>query len=137
MPTTSRQTQASITAEMQALSRNAAALERVLAEPWKPHTRSFTELAKRRLQVEHLTRAIEPVTARGVAYRLLAHGLIAGKDQFRNVVGLVRQMRVERRLPWAWITDEGRELYEPGGHDGVADYLARSSRRYWRTAWND
>jgi len=111
-------------------------LKQILAEPWVPDARSDLEKAKRRLQVEYVTRAIQPVNARGVAYRLLSFELIESKDDFRTVVRLVKDMRVEGRLPWDWITDEGRELWMPGGHNGIAAFLRYSQRTYYRNAWN-
>jgi hypothetical protein len=135
MAQTREQAQASITDMMQAMAHGEPGLARVLAEPWRANVKSVWEKAKRRLQVEHVTRAIQPVNARGVAYRLQAHRLIRSKDAFRIVETLVYEMRREGRLPFHWITDEGRELWLPGGYDSITEHLAAIAKSHYRRAW--
>jgi hypothetical protein len=124
---------------MESIRRDPLELERVIAEPWIGDAKAAYERAKRRLQIEHHTRIIQPVNARGVGYRLLNQRprLIDSKKNFRKVVWLVGEMRKEGTLPWEWIVEEGRELWVPGGHDDIADFLSDASAGYYRRAWDD
>ena len=54
----------------------------------------------------------EPITGRGVGYKLFTAGLIPsmGRNDMQRVYRLLKEAREEGIIPWDWIVDETREL---------------------------
>src|SRR4051794_19046795 len=59
-----------------------------------------------------IAKAAQPITGRGVGYKLFTAGLIASMsvNEMQKVYRLLRIAREEGDIPWSWIVDETREL---------------------------
>ena len=59
-----------------------------------------------------IAKAAQPITGRGVGYKLFAAGLIPsmGKPDMQRVYRLLKQARERDMIPWEWIVDETRAL---------------------------
>jgi hypothetical protein len=60
----------------------------------------------------NIAQAAQPITGRGVGYKLFTIGLIPSmeKDEMRRVYRLLKEARERGYIPWDWIVDETREL---------------------------
>ena len=56
--------------------------------------------------------AAQPITGRGVGYKLFTAGLIPSmaKKEMQRVYRLLKEAREQGIIPWEWIVDETREL---------------------------
>jgi hypothetical protein len=54
----------------------------------------------------------QPITGRGVGYKLFAQGLISSmaRSEMQRVYRLLRVAREQGLIPWEWIVDETRSL---------------------------
>jgi hypothetical protein len=59
-----------------------------------------------------ITEAAQPITGRGVGYKLFTAGLIPsmGRADMQRVYRLLKEAREQGIIPWEWIVDETREL---------------------------
>src|SRR5437879_4471119 len=59
-----------------------------------------------------IAEATQPITGRGVGYKLFARGLIPSmkKKEMQRVYRLLKHAREEDVIPWDWIVDETRSL---------------------------
>jgi len=57
--------------------------------------------------------AAQPITGRGIGYKLFAAGLIPSmaKPEMQRVYRLLKEAREDGTIPWEWIVDETRELH--------------------------
>jgi hypothetical protein len=85
-----------------------------------------------------LVKRIEPVTGRGVGYKLFVAELIASmaKNDMARVYRLLRQAREQGTIPWEWIVDENRSLDRVATWDNPKDYARYVARSYRRDFWN-
>src|SRR5262249_55993258 len=56
--------------------------------------------------------AAQPITGRGIGYKLFAAGLIPSmeRSEMQRVYRLLKEAREEGTIAWDWIVDETREL---------------------------
>ena len=82
--------------------------------------------------------AAQPITGRGVGYKLFAAGLIASmaKPEMQRVYRLLREARERGDIPWEWIVDETRELERVSTWANPAEYAWTVARSYRRDFWN-
>jgi hypothetical protein len=82
--------------------------------------------------------AAQPITGRGVGYKLFAAGLIPSMDEneMQRVYRLLRVAREEGTIPWEWIVDETRRLERVSTWDNPAQYARAVARSYRRDFWN-
>src|SRR5262245_43989605 len=68
--------------------------------------------------------AAQPITGRGVGYKLFAAGLIPSMDrsEMLRVYRLLREAREEDIIPWEWIVDETRRLERVPTWDSPEQY---------------
>jgi hypothetical protein len=80
----------------------------------------------------------QPITGRGIGYKLFAAGLIASMDraEMQRVYRLRREAREDGTIPWEWIVDETRRLERVSTWDNPADYARTVARSYRRDFWN-
>jgi hypothetical protein len=85
-----------------------------------------------------VTEAAQPITGRGVAYKLFVAKLIASMDtgDMAKVYRLLRIAREEGIIPWEWIVDETRAIERVATWDDPADYAEREAQTYRRDFWN-
>ena len=82
-------------------------------------------------------KAAQPITGRGVGYKLFASGVIPSMERavMQRVYRLLKEAREQGHIPWSWIVDETRELERVSTWANPAEYarcVARSHRRdFW------
>jgi hypothetical protein len=80
----------------------------------------------------------QPITGRGVGYKLFAAGLIPSMatNEMQRVYRLLKEARERDIIPWEWIVDENRELERTATWDNAAQYVRAVARSYRRDFWN-
>jgi hypothetical protein len=81
--------------------------------------------------------AAQPITGRGIGYKLFTVGLIPSMEQapMQRVYRLLREARERGMIPWEWIVDETREIERRPSWDDPAHYVRTVSRAYRRDYW--
>jgi hypothetical protein len=66
-----------------------------------------------------IAEAAQPITGRGVGYKLFTAGLIPsmGRSDMQRVYRLLKEAREEGIIPWHWIVDETRDLERKSSWD--------------------
>src|SRR5262245_41076624 len=82
--------------------------------------------------------AAQPITGRGVGYKLFAATLISSMEgsEMQRVYRLLRMARERGDIPWEWIVDETRELEICSSWADPAAFVRTVSRSYRRDFWN-
>jgi hypothetical protein len=82
--------------------------------------------------------AAQPITGRGVGYKLFARGLIPSmaKNEMQRVYRLLKQARERDDIPWEWIVDETRALERVSTWSNPAAYAACVAQSYRRDFWD-
>ena len=82
--------------------------------------------------------AAQPITGRGVGYKLFTAGLIPSMstNEMQRVYRLLKQAREQDIIPWEWIVDETRSLERTATWDDPAEYARCVARSYRRDFWN-
>src|SRR5262245_55395820 len=80
--------------------------------------------------------AAQPITGRGVGYKLFAAGLIDSMDEMPMVYRLLRIAREDGDIPWEWIVDETRELEKVGTWKNRAAFARDAMRQFRLDFWN-
>jgi hypothetical protein len=83
--------------------------------------------------------AAQPITGRGIGYKLFAGGLIPSmaRAEMAKVYRLLKEAREEGTIPWEWIVDETRELESVASWNDPAALMRAASRSYRRDFWQD
>lgn len=86
-----------------------------------------------------IAEAAQPITGRGVGYKLFAQGLITSMStsNMKKVYRLLKIAREQDAIPWEWIVDETRELEPVQSWRDPAAYVRAVKRSYRRDAWAD
>jgi hypothetical protein len=84
------------------------------------------------------TALIQPVTGRGVFYKLFTAGLIPsmGRKPVLRCYRLLKEAREQGIIPWHWIVDENRTLERVSTWADPAAYARCVARSYRRDFWN-
>ena len=82
--------------------------------------------------------AVQPVTGRGIGYKLFTRGLISSMsvNEMQKVYRLLRIAREQGDIPWEWIVDETRSLERVSTWDDPEQYARCVARSYRRDFWN-
>jgi hypothetical protein len=85
-----------------------------------------------------IAEAAQPITGRGVGYKLFTRGLIPSmsRQDMQRVYRLLKEAREEGIIPWSWIVDETRELEKRASWDDPAAFVRTVRRSYRRDHWN-
>jgi hypothetical protein len=85
-----------------------------------------------------IAEAAEPITGRGVGYKLFTAKLIPSMEtkEMQRVYRLLKQAREQGLIPWEWIVDETRAIERVPTWDDPADYARTVARSYRRDFWN-
>jgi hypothetical protein len=85
-----------------------------------------------------VAKAAQPITGRGVGYKLSAKGLIPSMAaaEMQRVYRLLRIAREEGDIPWKWIVDETRSLERVSTWSDPAEYACCVAQSYRRDFWN-
>jgi hypothetical protein len=82
--------------------------------------------------------AAEPITGRGVGYKLFTMGLIKsmGRAEMQKVYRLLKEAREEGVIPWHWVVDETRSLERTSTWSDPQEYARCVARSYRRDFWD-
>lgn len=82
--------------------------------------------------------AAEPITGRGIGYKLFTAGLIPSmaKKEMQRVYRLLREARERGIIPWEWIVDETRGIERVATWSDPAEYARCVAQSYRRDFWN-
>jgi hypothetical protein len=85
-----------------------------------------------------ITEAAQPITGRGVGYKLFVQHLIASMKtgEMYRVYYLLKIAREQGTIPWDWIVDESRYLEKTGSWNEPDDYVDAVINSYRREYWN-
>jgi hypothetical protein len=85
-----------------------------------------------------ITEAIQPVTGRGVGYKLFVAHLIASMatSEMQRVYRLLLKAREQGIIPWSWIVDENRSIERVSTWSNPAEYVRCVTRSYRRDFWD-
>jgi hypothetical protein len=85
-----------------------------------------------------IAEAAQPITGRGVGYKLFTQGLIPSMStgEMQKVYRLLRIAREQDIIPWEYIVDETRELERVSTWANPTAYARTVARSYRRDFWN-
>ena len=85
-----------------------------------------------------IAEAAQPITGRGVGYKLFTQGLIPSmaRNEMQRVYRLLKEAREQGIIPWEWIVDETRDIERVSTWDDPAEYARAVARSYRRDFWN-
>ena len=85
-----------------------------------------------------IAEAAEPITGRGVGYKLFTAGLIPSMStpDMQKVYRLLQLAREDGTIPWEWIVDETRDLERKASWGDPEDFLKSVGRQYRRDHWD-
>jgi hypothetical protein len=78
---------------------------------------------------------IQPISVRGVAYKLFAAGHIDSMDDAGKVSRVLTRAREQGHIPWDWIVDGTRQMEREPQWTNVAEYSEVIKRSYRRDFW--
>jgi hypothetical protein len=113
-----------------------------MAEQFEPGSKKVRGMAGRSLAlIEAMyaaAKAAQPITGRGVGYKLFSCRLIPSMDrpEMQRVYRLLKEARERGMIPWDWIVDETRELERCSSWNDPAAFVRAVSRSYRRDFWN-
>jgi hypothetical protein len=82
--------------------------------------------------------AAQPITGRGVGYKLFTAGLIPSmsRNDMQRVYRLLKEARERGGIPWSWIVDETRSLERRSTWKNPEAYARTVARAYRRDFWD-
>ena len=88
--------------------------------------------------MEAICAAAQPITGRGVGYKLFTAGLSPSmsRSDMQRVYRLLKEAREEGTIPWEWIVDETRELERVSTWSNPKAYARTIIKSYRRDYWN-
>jgi hypothetical protein len=102
------------------------------------YRRTNAELAQIDAAILEIAEAEEPVTVRGLFYRVMSRGLVP-KSESGYLVVQRRTLRLRREgdLPYGWITDGSRLRLQPQTWSSTQAALENTAKMYRRNLWID
>lgn len=85
-----------------------------------------------------ITEAAQPITGRGVGYKLFTQCLIASmaRSEMQRVYRLLKEAREQGSIPWEWIVDETRAIERVSTWADPAEYARCVAQSYRRDFWD-
>jgi hypothetical protein len=85
-----------------------------------------------------IVKAVNPITGRGVGYKLFVANLIdsMARNDMQRVYRLLKEAREEGIIDWDWIVDETRSEERVSTWDDPEQYARCVARSYRRDFWN-
>jgi hypothetical protein len=82
--------------------------------------------------------AVQPITGRGVGYKLFTAGLIrsTSRNDMQRVYRLLKEAREQGDIPWEWIVDETRSIERRKTWENPEAYARTVARSYRRDFWD-
>jgi hypothetical protein len=89
-------------------------------------------------RMAEIAQAAQPITGRGVGYKLFVAGLIPSmsKRDMQTVYRLLKEAREKGMIPWEWIVDESRQLEKRGSWSDPENYITAVINSYRREYWD-
>jgi hypothetical protein len=86
----------------------------------------------------NIAAAAQPITGRGVGYKLFTAGLIASmsRNEMQRVYRLLKEERERGAIPWEWIVDETRGLEIKASWSNPAQFAKEMTAAYRRSFWD-
>jgi hypothetical protein len=83
-------------------------------------------------------KAAQPITGRGIGYKLFTAGLIPSMEraETQRVYRLLREAREQGIIPWEWIVDETRGIERVSTWSNPAEYAQCVAKSYRRDFWD-
>src|SRR6516165_4405395 len=112
------------------------------AEHFETCSKKGRGMARRSLELieamHAAARAAQPITGRGIGYKLFAAGLISSmaRAEMQRVYRLLKEAREREIIPWDWIVDETRSLERVSTWSNPAEYAECVARSYRRDFWD-
>ena len=113
-----------------------------MSEHFETRSKKGRGMAQRSLDLIEAMRlaakAAQPITGRGIGYKLFASGLIPSMDraEMQRVYRLLKEAREQGRIPWGYIVDETRELERVSTWANPAAYARCVAQSYRRDFWD-
>jgi hypothetical protein len=102
------------------------------------YRRTNDELAQIDAAILEIAEAEEPVTVRGLFYRVMSRGLVPKTEAGYGVVQRqTLKLRRAGELPYGWITDGSRLRLKPATWSSTQAALENTARMYRRDLWID
>ena len=85
-----------------------------------------------------ISEAAQPITGRGVGYKLFTAGLIPSmaRSEMTRVYRILREQREQGRIPWEWVVDETRDLERTATWNDPDEFARQMANSYRRDHWN-
>jgi hypothetical protein len=85
-----------------------------------------------------IAEAAQPITGRGVGYKLFVQKLIASMKvgDMQRVYRLLKEASEQDIIPWGWIVDESRQLEKTANWDDSDAFIKTVINGYRREYWN-
>ena len=105
-------------------------------------TRQGRGMARRSLDLinpmRDIVEAVQPVTGRGVGYKLFTAGLISSMStkDMQRVYRLLKEARERGLIPWEWIVAETRDIERVSTWDDPERSARCVAQSYRRDFWN-
>jgi hypothetical protein len=113
-----------------------------MSEHFETGSKKSRGMAQRSLDlIERMYAVIEaaqPITGRGVGYKLFTAGLIPSmaRKEMQRVYRLLKLAREQGDIPWDWIVDETRAIERVPTWADPAEYACYEAQTYLRDFWN-
>ncbi|MGY8633834.1 hypothetical protein RAD15_15260 [Bradyrhizobium sp. 14AA] len=113
-----------------------------MAQYFETGTKKGRGMAQRSLDLIEAMRAVtevaQPITGRGVGYKLFTQGLIPSmaRAEMQRVYRLLLKAREEGIIPWEWIVDETRAMERVPTWANPTEYAEATARDYRRDFWD-
>jgi hypothetical protein len=96
------------------------------------------ELAAIDAAILEYARALRPIANRQLFYQCVVAGIVEKTEAASRLVGRrCTLLREAGRLPWSWIVDETRSLYQVPSWPGISTLLNSAAAQYRRSLWDD
>ena len=111
---------------------------RVLSRIKTKQRRTDAELRRIYDAMVRIVAADNPMTLRGLFYRLVVEGLIGKTErEYQNTGRYLLKLRREGVIPYGWIADYTRWMRKPTTDSGLGAALRRTADSYRRALWDD
>jgi hypothetical protein len=90
-------------------------------------------------QIREIAEAAQPITGRGVGYKLFTQGLIPSmeRNSMRLVYRVLLKAREQGMIPWEWIVDETRSIERVSTWADPDEFAEVVARSYRKDFWNN
>jgi hypothetical protein len=106
--------------------------------PVKRTRRTSAEIETINQAIIRIVQADNPMTLRGLFYRLVSEGMIGkAENEYQNVGRYLLQLRRCGRVPYRFIADNTRWMRKQSSYDNLEDALANTAAAYRRSLWNE